>query len=117
MAHQPQPPIPRPKSLRFALTLNLFLPGAGQLYLGRRLRGAVFAVAFLGCFVTMAAIFLRGYGEYLRLSTGGDVLAGDNLEQLAGAFPTPLLLALLIVGIGIFTAAMVDLGFARPVQK
>ncbi|NQU11710.1 hypothetical protein HQ590_13025 [bacterium] len=107
------PPAPPPKSLRFALTLNLFLPGAGQLYLGQTILGTLLAAGFLGCFAVMLGLFLRGYKHYLDLSTGGQVLEGDNLEQLAQSFHVPWLVGLLIVAIGIYLTSVVSLGFAR----
>jgi len=106
-------PASRPKSLRFAFTLNLLLPGLGQFYLGQPVRGTVFAGGFLVCFVTALTIVLRAYQRYLDLSTNGDILAGDNLEQLGRAFPTGWLIALLILAIVIYLAAAISLGFAR----
>ena len=106
-------PAPRPKSLRFAFTLNLLLPGLGQFYLGQPVLGVVFAGGFLGCFVTALTIFLRAYQRYLDLSTNGDILAGDNLEQLGRAFPTGWLIALVIIAIIIYLTAAVSLGFSR----
>jgi hypothetical protein len=105
---------PRPPSRRFAFTLNLFLPGLGQFYLGQPVLGAVFTGGFLSCFSGAIAIFLRAYQRYLDLSTTGDILTGDSLEQLARVFPTPWLIALLIIAVVIYLAAILSLGFSRP---
>ena len=40
---------PKPRSRRVAMTLNLFLPGAGQFYLGQPLAGSVYAFGFIAC--------------------------------------------------------------------
>ena len=79
--------------------------------------GAAYAVSFLACFVSMVGIFIHGYGQMLRLATSGDILEGDNLDQLARAFPTHLLLALLILAVGILIASMVSLGLSRRSDK
>jgi hypothetical protein len=115
--NRPEPPAPaahRSRSRRFAQGLNLFLPGSGQIYLGHRLTGSVYAFAFLGCFVTMILVFVRGYSGYLRLTTGGDILEGNNLEQLAHAFPTGLLFGLLIVATAIYFTSAIHLSRLRP---
>jgi hypothetical protein len=105
---------PRPRSRLFAQTLNLFLPGAGQIYLGQFVAGSIYALTFLGCFVAMLLIFFRGYADYLRLSTGGDILEGDKLEQLTHAFPTGTLVGLLIVAIVIYFASAMHLSRSHP---
>ena len=55
------PPLPSPKNLRMATALNVFLPGAGLLYLGERRAGSVLAGLFLACFLAVMGIFLVGY--------------------------------------------------------
>ena len=100
---------PKPKSLRFAVTLNFVLPGAGQFYLGQRVFGGVLALAFLICFAAMMAIFLRGYVEYMRLATGGDIFESDALEQLGNVFHVRWLIGLLVGSIVVFVIAMAGL--------
>ncbi len=102
----------KPKSARFAVTLNLLWPGAGQFYLGQRVLGGVLALAFLTCFVAMVAIFLRGYAEYMRVVTGGDIFQSDTLEQLGSVFHVRWLLGLLIASLVIFAVSMIGLGAA-----
>lgn len=75
--------------------------------------GAVFAAIFIACFVTMLTLFLRAYTKYLQLSTNGNILEGDNLEQLAHAFPTALLIGVLVISLVIYVASMVGLGLSR----
>jgi len=116
-ANAPEPPAasaPRPRSRRFAQTLNLFLPGAGQIYLGQLAAGSLYALTFLGCFVAMLLIFVRGYADYLRLTTSGDILEGNNLEQLTQAFPAGALVGLLIVAIVIYFASAIHLSRSHP---
>jgi hypothetical protein len=106
------PLLPRPKSLRFAFTLNLMLPGAGQLYLGQVRLGAAYLVGFLACFMTMLLIFFRFYQHYIQLATDGSLLDGGRLEQLTDSIPTKLLLTVLILASGICIASLVSLGRA-----
>jgi hypothetical protein len=108
---------PQPKNLRFALTLNLLLPGAGQIYLGQPIWGSVLAVGFLGCFATMLTLFLRAYLRYQEIATSGNILEGDNLEQLTRVFPTGWLIGLLVLSIAIYFAATLGLVFARRTAK
>ena len=100
----------RPKSLRLAITLNLLLPGAGQIYLGQMTPGLGYAGGFLMAFTAMLTLFLRAYANYLQLSTSGDLLAGDNLEQLARSFPVRWLIGLLILAVVVYLAALLGLG-------
>jgi TM2 domain-containing membrane protein YozV len=100
---------PKPKSLRFAVTLNFVLPGAGQFYLGQRVFGGVLALAFLICFAAMMAIFLRGYVEYMRATTSGDIFQSDVLEQLGNVFHVRWLLGLLVGSIVVFIISMAGL--------
>ena len=99
----------KPKSLRFAVTLNFILPGAGQFYLGQRVFGEVLALAFLASFVAMMAIFLRGYAEYMRITTSGDIFESNVLEQRDNVFHIRWLLGLLIGSIVVFIIAMAGL--------
>ena len=109
------PPIIAPvKSMRFAVTLNLMLPGAGQFYLGQRAFGIALALTFLICFGTMLGIFLVGYGHYLTVITGGDILQSGELEHLSAAFHTGWLIGLLIAAILIYFVSLLALRSARP---
>ena len=68
------PPKVKPaKSLRTAGLLNLFLPGAGQFYLGQRLFGIILLVLFLGCFIAVLSLFLVGFGQYFTLALDGNI--------------------------------------------
>jgi hypothetical protein len=109
----PSPSTPRPRSMRVAMFLNLMVPGAGQFYLGQRLAGAAYALAFLACFATVLIIFVHGYFDYLRLSTSGDILESGNLEQVAHAFPAGTIATLAIVGIAIYLASAIHLAVSR----
>jgi hypothetical protein len=110
--HDVRVPAPRAGRVRLALTLNLFLPGAGLIYLGRRFLGALFAAGFIGCFFAMMFLFLRGYREYLRLSTG-DILAGETLEAVGRAFPAGLLVGLLLLALVIYVASILCVAFGN----
>ncbi len=107
--HEPPSPSPRPRSRRVAMTLNLFLPGAGQFYLGQPVAGSVYAFGFIACFVTSIVIFLRGYGGYIQMSTGGDIFESDNLERLTHSFHTGWLGGLQVVAIVIYIASAIHL--------
>lgn len=97
MPSQP-PPLPPAKNLRLAGALNMFLPGAGLFYLGRRTAGVILAVLFLGFFVTLLTIFLVGYVRYLSIAMSDHLMEGDNLEQVAQSFHQNWLIALAIGG-------------------
>ena len=116
----PRPPVLRSsqseggRTLRFALTLNLLLPGASQLYLGQPLLAAAYALPFLATVATALAIFLRAYAHYLRLATTGDLLEPGNLETLTHAFPAALLATLTTISTAIFFASTIHLIIKRP---
>jgi hypothetical protein len=110
----PAPPTSRPRSRRFAQTLNLLLPGAGQIYLGQLVAGSSYALTFLGCFVAMLLIFFHSYTDYLQLTTGGDILEGDKLEQLTHAFPAGTLVGLLAMATVIYFASAIHLSRSHP---
>src|SRR6266550_2855894 len=107
------PTLPKPKNLRWAATLNLFLPGAGLFYLGRRKMGAVLALIFLACLVAALAIFLTGYIHYLQVAMSGDLMKNGELEQLQDVFHQGWLLGLLCGGFAVYVASMVALAAAR----
>ncbi|HXI84961.1 MAG TPA: hypothetical protein VNL17_12815 [Verrucomicrobiae bacterium] len=109
----PSPPTPRPKTMKVAMFLNLMVPGAGQFYLGQRLAGAVYALTFLASFAAALIIFVRGYYDYLRLSTSGDILDSGNLEQVAHAFPAGIIGAFSAIGIVIYLASAIHLAVSR----
>jgi len=110
---QPTPPpfLPaaKPRSLRLAQPLNLLFPGAGFFSLGRPGLASGYMGAFLACFVAMAVMFLRGYAQYLELSTSDDLLQGDNLAQLRHVFPTGWLVGLLAAGLTIYLVSTLHL--------
>ena len=113
--HSATPPVktPRQRTMRFAVFLNLMVPGLGQIYLGQRVAGTAYTLAFLACFVATLGVFLRGYFHYLQLSTGGDILEGGNLEEIAHAFPAGTLVALSLIGIVIYLASAIHLAMSR----
>jgi len=111
---EPPSPAPRARSRRRAMALNLFLPGAGQFYLGQPVAGSVYAFGFLACFVTSIVIFLRDYGGYIQMSTGGDILEGDNLERLTNSFHSSWLIGLQVVAIAIYIVSAIHLSRSRP---
>src|SRR5689334_5882155 len=103
---QKPPPIPQPKSLRFAATLNLIVPGAGQFYLGQKLIGSLMAIVFIACFVSMFIIFYLGYKEYLNTAMGNDILKGEQLEKLGNVFHTRWQIGLLITAVVIYIGSL-----------
>ena len=100
------PPLVRPKSRRWAATLNLILPGAGLFYLGRRRAGGILAALFLVCLAAALGIFLVGYAHYLNVVLGGDLMKEGELEQLADTFHKRWLISLLFVGVALEIISM-----------
>ena len=96
----------RPKSLRFAVMLTLVLPGAGQFYLGQIIVGLVYASSFLACFVGMLVIFFRAYSHYLAISSSGDILGTNQLEEIARVFNVPALVSLSSLSVVILFIAL-----------
>jgi hypothetical protein len=103
----------RPKSMKVAMFLNLIVPGAGQFYLGQRLAGAVYALAFLASFIATLIIFVHGYFNYLSLSTSGDILDSGNLEAISHAFPAGIISALSAIGVVVYIASAIHLAVSR----
>ena len=106
------PKVKPAKSLRTAGLLNLLLPGAGQLYLGQRLFGAILLVLFIGCFIAALGIFLVGFGQYLKLALDGNILEGDRLERIGQVLHPRWLIGLAIAGAAVYLASLVGLTFA-----
>lgn len=92
------PPLPHGKNLRLATALNVFLPGAGLFYLGRRVLGAVQAGLFLVCFLGLMVVFLVGYSRYLSIALGENLLEGTKLEEAGAAFHQRWLIGLAVAG-------------------
>ncbi|HTS18266.1 MAG TPA: hypothetical protein VMP11_11880 [Verrucomicrobiae bacterium] len=103
----------RSRSLRFAMTLNLLLPGAGQFYLGQRISGLLYASGFSACFITMVVLFVRAYAHYLQLATTSDILETGTLETLSRSFPAGTLLALSVAGTLIYVVSAIHLALGR----
>ena len=101
------------KSLRFAYTLNLLFPGAGQLYLGQTVLSVIHMVGFVSIFAAILTLFLRAYTRYLELSTSGDIFEGDHLEELSHAFPVGWLVGLTLLAILILCGVIVELAEAE----
>jgi len=101
------PPLPGTKQLRVAQALNVFLPGDGLFYLGKRVAGSVLAGAFVCCLVTMLTLFVVGYAHYWSIALSENLLEGNKLEEAAGAFHQGWLLALAGVGLVIYAISAV----------
>lgn len=101
------PPLPPGKNLKRAAALNLFLPGAGLIYLGRYRAGGVLAGAFLACFGTLMVMFLIGYARYLQLALSDDLLKDGRLEQLGEVFPRAWFAGLAATGLVIYIISSV----------
>jgi hypothetical protein len=113
----PAVPTSRPRTLRLAMTLNLFVPGAGQFYLGQRAAGAFYASGFCGCLLVILVLFVRGYSQYLQLATSGDILESGNLETMASSFHVGLLIGLSVLGAIIYIISAIHLAVARRRQR
>lgn len=109
------PPLPSPKNLRMATALNVFLPGAGLLYLGERRAGSVLAGLFLACFLAVMGIFLVGYIRYLMLALDPQILEGNKLEEAGAGFHPSWLIALALVAGVIYLVSTVL--FARAKRR
>lgn len=108
------PPLPAPpKNPRLASLLNTSLPGLGLVYLGRPRTGFALAGAFLLCFLAAVALFLLGYARYTSLALSDQVLEGDNLEQIANAFPRAWLAGLATAGAAIYLISGILLRVAK----
>jgi hypothetical protein len=108
------PPPPPPKSLRHAFTLNLFLPGTGQMYLGQTALGIAFCAGFSLCFLVILAIFFLGYRQYIQIATNGDIFDPDKIERIARAFHIGWLVVWLVIGVAIHVASLATLGLSKP---
>ncbi len=108
---------PRPRTLRFAMTLNLFVPGAGQFYLGQRTSGLLYAGGFCACLVAMLVLFVRAYSQYLQLATNGDILESGNLETIASVFHAGPLVGLSVIGTLIYLVSAIHLVVTRSRQR
>jgi hypothetical protein len=108
------PPLPgQKKNWRWAAALNLFLPGAGLLYLGRRKLGATLALLFLACLLAALGIFLTGYAHYLNVVMGDDLMKEGRLEELTDFLHRRWLVGLLLVGLLLECISMLALSRAR----
>jgi len=107
------PPLPQQKKQRWATALNLFLPGAGLYYLGRRKAGAILAGAFLFCLVAALGVFLTGYAHYLSVVLGADLMHEGALEQLKDVFHKRWLVGFVLAGLTLHLASMIGLARAR----
>jgi len=107
----PQPKPPEAKSVRFAATLNMILPGTGQFYLGQRILGFILAGTFLTCLIAMFVIFFVGYAQYLRVAI--NPMEGQELESLANVFHVRWQIGLLIVSVVVWIASLAGLARAK----
>ncbi len=98
MASQP-PPLPQQKILlRLASASNVFLPGAGLIFLGRRALGFILAGTFLGCFLAVVTLFLVGYSRYLSVAMSDNLLQGNKIEEAGAAFHQNWIAGLALAG-------------------
>lgn len=96
----PPPPLPPPpRNLNWGRALNLFLPGAGLIYLGRRWSGGLLAAAFLACCGTAAWWLVRGMARYYQIATSDAVLQEGAVEQLQDALPAGRLVTLALLAV------------------
>lgn len=109
----PPPPLPGTRNFRLALALNLFLPGAGLIYLGHRRTGGILAAAFLLCFFALIGLFLVGYTRYLQLALSDDLLKGDKLERIGTIFPRGWFIGLAVAGLLIYAISSALMARAR----
>jgi hypothetical protein len=79
---------------------------SGQIYLGQRALGAALAGMFGLLFIAFVAIMLNGMYQYFQ-AVSGDILRGDQLEQLGRALKVPWLLGLAVMALCDFAAALV----------
>jgi len=112
MASQP-PPLPTKLNLRFATALNVFLPGAGLFYLGRRRIGAALAGMFLVCFFAIAILFLVGYSHYLSIAMSENLMEGNKLEEAGAAFHQRWLIGLALGGAAIYILSSILFSAAK----
>jgi hypothetical protein len=109
----PLPGQPQRKHLRLAGALNMFLPGAGLVYLGHWRSGALLAGAFLACFLALITVFVMGYGRYLSVAMSDDLMRGDNLERAGDAFHQPWLIGLAVAGGALYLISSILFTLAR----
>jgi len=111
------PPLPSHKNLRLAGALNVFLPGAGLFYLGRRKAGGILAGLFLGCFIGVAGLFIAGYVRYLSIALDPHLLEGNKLEEAGAAFHQSWLIAFAVAGAVIYLCSTVLFSQAKRELK
>ena len=99
------------------MTLNLFLPGAGQFYLGQRTSGSLYAGGFCACLVAMLILFVHAYSQYLQLATSSDILESGNLETMARTFHAGPLATLSVIGTLIYIVSAIHLVVTHSRQR
>ena len=112
------PVIAEPKesrNMRWAWTLNLLVPGAGQLLVGQIVLGSILCALFIADFTVMVGVFLSDFARFLKLVTSGQILQGDTIEQAGNAYHVTWLLILLGIGMVIYVISFVSL--ARKERK
>lgn len=95
--------------MRFAVTLNFVVPGAGQFYLGQRLFGSLVAVVFCACFGAILVLFVMGYAEYLGLAMSGDLAQMEKAGDMGALFHTRWLVGLAVGAVLIYLGSFVSL--------
>ena len=99
--------------LRRAALLNFLLPGAGQWLIGQRKLGVALMSLFFAAFAAALAVFLAGMNAWFALAASPNILEGDNLENLSGAFHLPWLVVLSLVAVLDFAVSLLLL-WAKP---
>jgi hypothetical protein len=99
------------------MTLNLFVPGAGQFYLGQRISGLIYASAFGACLIATLVLFVRAYSQYMQLATNADILESGNLESMARAFQVGPLATLSVIGTLIYIVSAIHLVVSHNRQR
>ena len=112
MSTLPTPPQlpdhPETVSFRLVLRLNMLLPGLGHILMGRPVRGTLFSVSFLGCFVGILVMFFRGYLQYFELSSSAHLVEGGS-EVVINPFPLAWMLGALIVALILLFTSFIGL--------
>lgn len=101
-------PRARPPIAAAALA-NLVLPGAGQWWLGRRIRGAVYGLSFLAASLTLLGRFVWDYMAYLIGVTSGSLFEDDAIGSLTDIFHIRALVTLFCIAIAIAIVSEADL--------
>lgn len=101
--------------LRRASLLNILLPGTGQYYLGQKRLGLGLLVGFLAPFLAALVLFFLALDRYFAVVTSGNILEGNQLENLGATLHPPWLIALTALAVTDFLMSMVLLWMRPPI--